>query len=332
MKVFATIFASLLPLCASACELCSIYSSESASATRGEGSSGFIFTLSQQYIPYENLQLEGEDAPHSPFLEAAFMESSITHFVPGYNFSSRLGVSLNVPYIYRDFRRTEITPFATRIDERGSISDLGDMALVGRWTAFQKREMEYSAILNLLAGVKFPTGDTDRLKDERRQEIRYTEAFGENHAHDFGGIHQHDLSPGTGSFDGVFGATANLRWKRFFFNTQVQYYLRTEAIDYEMGDLTIVSGGPGYYALMKGSTTLSVQASAFYEKQESDRSLDQINDQTGFTAYYFGPLLAFTWGEHFSANGGVDFPLYIDNRGIQTVPDFRVHGGVTWRF
>jgi hypothetical protein len=332
MKFFATILAGFLTALAPACELCSIYSAENASATRTEGASGFIFTLSEQYVPYETLQVEGEPFPHSPFFEAAFMDSSITHFVPGYNFSSRLGVSLNIPYVYRDFRRTEITPFATRIDESGTISDLGDTALIARWTAFQKREMDYSAILNLLAGVKFPTGDTERLEDERRQEIRYTKAFGENHAHAFGGIHQHDLSPGTGSFDGVFGATANLRWKRFFFNTQVQYYLRTEAIDYEMGDLVIVSGGPGVYALLKGNTTLSIQANAFYEKQESDRSLDQINIQTGFTAYYFGPQLAFTWGEHFSANGGVDVPLYIDNRGIQSVPDYRVHGGVSWRF
>jgi len=37
--------------------------------------------------------------------------------------------------------------------------------------------MEYSASVNILAGVKFPTGDTDRLEDEREQEIRYQKAF-----------------------------------------------------------------------------------------------------------------------------------------------------------
>src|SRR5438552_2995556 len=131
MKFFATILASFLTALAPACELCSIYSAENASATRGEGSSGFIFTLSEQYVALETLQLEGETFRHSPFFQAAFMDSSITHFVPGYNFSSRFGVSLNVPYVYRDFRRTEITPFATRIDESGTISDLGDVALIG---------------------------------------------------------------------------------------------------------------------------------------------------------------------------------------------------------
>ena len=332
MKVIATVLAAFLTALSPACELCSIYSTENASATRGEGSSGLIFTLSQQYVPFDTLQVEGEKASGAPFFEAAYMNSAITHFVPSYNFSSRFGVSLNVPYVYRDFRRTEVTPFGMRINESGTISDLGDTALIGRWTAFQKRDMDYSVILNLLAGVKFPTGDTDRLEDERDQEILYRKAFGENHSHAIGGIHQHDLSPGTGSFDGVFGATSNLRWKRFFFNLQGQYYLRTEAIDYEMGDLTIVSAGPGVYALLGDRTTLSIQAQGFYEKQESDRSLGQENIQTGFTAWYFGPLLTFTWGEHFSANAGVDIPLDIDNRGIQSVPDYRVHGGVSWKF
>jgi hypothetical protein len=50
------------------------------------------------------------------------------------------------------------------------------------------------------------------------------------------------------------------------------------------------------------------------------------------TAWYLGPLLNLTFGEHFSANAGVDIPLRIYNHGFQTVPNYRVHGGVTWRF
>src|SRR5688572_9823899 len=107
MKFIATIIAAFLTALSPACELCSIYSTENASARRGEGSSGFIFTLSQQYVPFDTLQVEGEKASGAPFFEAAYMNSAISHFVPTYNFSSRFGVSLNVPYVYRDFRRTE---------------------------------------------------------------------------------------------------------------------------------------------------------------------------------------------------------------------------------
>jgi len=332
MKLIAAAIVCFFTGLAPACELCTIYNTENAYATRPESSSGFVFTLSELYVPYETLQVEGRPFPRSPFFQSAFLDTSITHFVPGYNFSSQFGVSLNIPYVHRDFHRTEVTPFGRRIDERGTISDLGDTALIGRWTVFQRHKMDYTAMINLLGGVKFPTGDTARLEDERTQEILYQNAFGKTHAHAFGGVHEHDLSPGSCSFDGVFGATANLRWQRFFLNAQAQYYLRTEAVDYQMGDLVIVSGGPGFYALLMGKTTLSIQANAFYEHQSSDRALGQINNQTGLTSWYFGPQLTFTCGEHFSANAGVDVPLSIYNRGIQDVPDYRVHGGVGWRF
>jgi hypothetical protein len=187
-------------------------------------------------------------------------------------------------------------------------------------------------VVNILGGVKFPTGETERLKDERQQELRYTQLFGPVHAHSIGGIHQHDLSPGTGSYDGIFGASANLRWKRLFFFSQFQYYLRTEAIDYEMGDLTIVSGGPGVFLVQNQDVTLSLLANAFYENQLPDQALGQVNNQTGFSAWFMGPQVAFSWGKHFSMNAGVDVPLAIYNRGIQSVPDYRVHGGLNWKF
>ena len=333
MKCAAVFFACLLPTLVPACELCTISSAENAYTVSGTSPSKFIFSVSEQYIPFNKLQVEGEPFPRSPFFQAAYLNSSITHFVPGYNFTPRLGLSVNVPLVYRQFHRTEVTPLGERIDERGTLTGLGDVALVGRWTAFQKSDMDYALNVNLLAGVKFPTGDTERLEDEQEQERRYTEIFGPVHAHSYGGIHQHDLSPGTGSVDGVFGLTANARWKRVFFNSQGQYYVRGTGLDYRVGDLIIVSGGPGFYALLLDNTaTVSIQANAIYEHQSSDLSLGQVNNQTGFEAWYFGPLVSFTWGEHFSGNIGVDMPLSIYNHGIQSVPDYRIHGGLNWKF
>src|SRR5207244_9601634 len=121
-------------------------------------------------------------------------------------------------------------------------------------------------------------------------------------------------------------------WRRLFFNTQVQYYLRSEAVDYQVGDLVIVSGGPGVYALLTGAGTLSVQVNAFYENKNSDLALGQINNQTGSTAWYLGPQLRWTWGDHLSADAGADLPVRISNRGMQSVPDYRLHAGVSWRF
>jgi len=56
------------------------------------------------------------------------------------------------------------------------------------------------------------------------------------------------------------------------------------------------------------------------------------NNETGFTAWYMGPLVNFTWQDHLSANIGVDIPLRIMNNSFQTVVDYRIHGGLSWRF
>ena len=164
-RLVGSLWLALLVPGVSACELCAIYS---ATGT-GQSSSGFLFTLSEQYISAHTLQGEGEPFTAIPFLSSAYLDSSFTHLVPGYNFSSRFGVSLNAPIIYRDFRRTEFLTTANgtvMVDESGSVFGLGDLALVGRWTLLQKNTMKRSAIINLLAGVKFPTGDTSRLDDE----------------------------------------------------------------------------------------------------------------------------------------------------------------------
>jgi hypothetical protein len=50
------------------------------------------------------------------------------------------------------------------------------------------------------------------------------------------------------------------------------------------------------------------------------------------TAIYLGPQLNLSIGEHFSLNAGVDIPIEIDNRGLQNVPDYRLHGGMSFRF
>ena len=326
----------------SACDLCAIYRATNA---RGESSAGFIMTLSQQYVEYGTLQDNGKEfhqpptRPGVPRYEEAYLDTSITHVVPGYNFSDQFGVSLNIPLIYRQFRRVQLNQFFTDFSKRfdtqtGSVFGPGDMSLVGRWTPLRISQMKYSIVGSLFAGVKFPTGDTDFLDREVARERADYAILGTTtgHPHAIGGIHQHDLTLGSGSYDGVFGSAVTLRWDRFFFAMQGQYYLRTRAHDYEFGDEIIVSGGPGGYILLNKSFTLTLQANAIYDTMAMDRSLYEKNIETGWTGWFVGPQLNFTWGDHFSVNGGVDIPIHIGNNGRQTVPDYRFHGGLSWKF
>jgi hypothetical protein len=316
---------------AQACELCAIYSADSA---RGQSSGGFLFTMSEMFAESGRLQMEGEEVD---FPGGDHLTSSVTHFVPTWNFSSRFGLSVSVPLVYRSFRFTDQRFGAPGpVTETGDEFGLGDAALVGRLSVLQKVEMDYSVVVNLLGGVKFPTGDSDRI----REEVEQARIFDSIPGHDdplghslLTSVHQHDISAGSGSYDGILGITANTRWKRWIFNAQFQYYIRTPGESgFEYGDELMVSGGPGAYLLLQDSFTLLLQANAAYETRARDTLLGRKSDRTGLTAWYMGPQVAFTWGDHFAANAGIDIPLRIANNGFQNVPDYRVHGGLSVRF
>jgi len=331
-------FAGLLMLSAlsgMACDLCAIYSATDA---REGSSGGFHFTIAEQFIPFGTPRLEGEKVSSS---SGDFLDNSITHLVPGYNFSERFGVSLNLPVIYRSFQRSDLRYSLTGPPvfevERDSEFGPGDVALIGRFTVFDLREMKRGFVVNVLAGVKFPTGDTDRIRDEIEQTTIFDSLLppGTSHdplGHSVSGVHQHELSPGSGSFDGIFGLTLNSRWDRWFFNAQAQYYLRTEGEGFEFGDELLVSGGLGAYLITHPRYTLSFQGVAVYETMARDRVLGRKSDRTGLTAWYLGPQLGFTWGDRLSIQAGADLPLRVSNNGFQNVPDYRFHGGFTLRF
>jgi hypothetical protein len=316
--------------------LCAIYSADSAQT---QGKSGWVATVSESFISYHTVlfndhELSGDDLD--------FRDTSITHLVPGYNITPSLGLNLNIPLVYHHFQRTDLryslTDPPVLRQERGTEFGLGDVSLIARWTAFRRAGMESSFVVSLLGGVKFPTGDTDRIEDEVEQTRIYDSLVPPGTPHDplghsISGVHAHDLSPGSGSFDGIFGVTIMSRWDRYFLNGQVQYYLRTEGESgYRYGNELMVSGGPGAYLLLGNSYTLNLQANAGYDTMARDELAGRVSNRTGATAWYLGPQLGFTLGDHFSTVAGVDIPLHITANGLQNVPDYRVHASLVWRF
>jgi hypothetical protein len=222
--------------------------------------------------------------------------------------------------------------------ERGCESGLGDVALIGRFAVLDVAHMKYGIVVNLLGGVKFPTGDSERLTDEVEQTLIFDARLPPGTPHDPLGhsrsaVHPHDLAPGSGSFDGILGLTLNSRWQRWFFNSQLQYYWRTEGeSSFQYGNELMLSGGPGGYLLLDEKFTLSLQANAAYETRARDRLLGRESDRTEMTAWYAGPQMLFTCGNHFSALAGADLPVRIENNGFQAVANYRFHGSVAWRF
>ena len=102
--------------------------------------------------------------------------------------------------------------------------------------------------------------------------------------------------------------------------------------DYSFGDEWIVSGGPGLFLVLGHTLTISAQALASYDTSKPDRLLGQKNRNSGGSALYLGPQLALSLGDRVSANVGLELPVKLENQGLQNLPDYRVHAGISWRF
>lgn len=311
-----------------ACELCAINNATSARAE----STGFVFTLGEQYIYEHTQQLRGQPVATQPhtFLNDQYLDTSVTHLIPGYNFNRDLGVSLNVPLVRKEYSYYR---FGDLDNTTGKSEGLGDLALVLRWTPWAVQKMTHSVRFNLFGGVKAPTGDTRRLREDVQQEAFFDQVFGPGHDHTFSAVHSHDLALGSGSYDGIFGATANARWKKLFGTAEAQYYLRTHGeLDFKFGDAVMLSGGPGMYVVVGSAFTLGVQGVMRYENTERSLYGSKPSGQTGMREIYAGPEVFVTAGPSFSAKFGGDLPVDIRNNGLQIVPDWRVHASVTWSF
>ena len=301
-------------LSAQACDLCSVYSATEAK----ESKPGLILGVFEQYTYFGTLQEDGHEVSNPADQKE---DSAITQFIIGYQFNPRFGLQVNVPMIYRWWRRPEGTSIQT-----DSELGLGDVSVVGNVLVYQHIENDWMVALHALGGVKFPTGDADRLKEELN-ETPPPPGVPES------AIHGHDLAFGSGSYDGIVGGTMFARWKRLFATGTIQYAIRTIGfIGYRYANDLTWSGGPGAYLWLKHEDTLSLQFNISGESKGPDRFQGEDTDDTSVTAVYLGPEFAFTWHENLSALVGVDVPVLQHNSALQIVPDYRVRAAATWRY
>lgn len=303
-----------LALQAGACDVCAIYTSNHAA---GQASTGLYFGASEQFTSFGSLRLEGNEVANPTDQR---LSSSITQAVIGYGLTERFSIQANLPYIDRNFRRPE----GFQID-KGHESGIGDASVLGKFRIFEKDSGDLAISWSALGGLKLPTGSSKRI----REELNEVEIPGAPES----GIHGHDLALGSGSIDGVIGTDFHFRYQRFILTASVQYSIRTEG-DYEYQYANDLSWdiAPGVYLLLDHDFSLALQAVVSGEKKDTDTFQGQTAGDTGISSIYLGPRLLGTWKDKLSAEFGVDLPIRIQNTALQSVPDFRLHAGVTWRF
>ena len=194
-----------------ACDLCAVYS---AAESRGEIGKGLYAGVAEQFTHFGTLQEDGHKVPNEA---NQWLDSSITQLLLGYNFNERVGVQFNLPLIHRSFSRPE--GFET---DRDTESGLGDSLLLGHLQVLRNESQDGTFTWNLLAGVKLPTGSSDRIAEE----LDEVEVPGAPES----GIHGHDLALGSGSWDGLVGTSVYGRWQRAFATASVQYAIRSRGV------------------------------------------------------------------------------------------------------
>ena len=293
--------------------------------------------ISEQFTHFGTVQIDGREAPN-PTDQS--LNSSITQLVAGYAFTPRFALQLNVPLIYRSFQRPE----GFRID-RGTESGVGDISVVSKLVLFQYqagggrtvsfadgpksprmdiREPDFTTSAVVIAGLKFPTGNTRRL----REEFHETEVPGAPES----GIHGHDLTLGTGSYDGIFGGQLSMRYKNFFATADAQFTLRSDGDhQYHFANDLSWSGGPGYYLVRRRHLIVGIQFACSGEHKDVDRFRGKAAEDTGITSVFLGPRVVASY-MRFSCEVGADLPVSIANTALQVVPDYRVRAAVAFRF
>lgn len=320
---------------ARACDLCGCYTPQletmnapSATPLMGENFlRGWYGAIAEQFTHFGTVQIDGREISN---ISDQHLDSSITQLVVGDSINSRLALQLNVPFIYRQFRRPE--GFAI---DSGNVSGIGDISLLGKAVLLHyasparrefnlqgknpiaiEREPDFAASLIGLAGIKFPTGATQRLTEEFHE----TEIPGAS----LSGIHGHDLTLGTGSYDGIFGVQASMRYKSCFAELDSQFSWRSEgAHDYRFANDVTWSGGPGFYAVRSRDLVVGCQCAVTGEHKDVDTFRGAPAEDTGITSVFIGPRLIASH-DHLSGEIAAEFPVFIDNTALQVVADYRL--------
>jgi hypothetical protein len=187
--------------------------------------------------------------------------------------------------------------------------------------------------MRVFAGISLPTGDSKRVIEES------AEAGGEEVGGDGGGdvfasgIHGHDLTLGTGSVSGLFGADLRVQWKRLFATVGIEGVARTKGANgYTYADEMSWNGSLGAFLVDGDDFNLTIAAECTGASKGQDVFNGVRATDTSATVVYLGPNIMANWGKRYHAEVGVQFPVLRENSGVQAVPDYRISATVGIRF
>ena len=286
-----------------------------------KSTAGWHARVSEQFTHFGTLQQDGHTIANPA---GEYLDSSITQFIIGYDFSRALGVQFSVPLVHRSFQRWKNGAL-----DRGSVSGVGDVSFLAHWAPIHIQRSDFLVSMRFFAGISLPTGDSRRVLEEGAEA-----GGGESDAEVIdSGIHGHDLALGTGSVDGNFGADARVQWKRIFLTAGLGTVVHTKgAHGYTFADEMSWHGALGAFLVDGDDFNLALAAECTGSSKGQDVFQGVRAADTSETVVYLGPQIAANWGKRYHAEVGVQFPVLRENSGVQAVPDYRVSATFGVRF
>ena len=284
-----------------------------------ENRPGWHVGVSEQFTHFGTLHQDSHSITNPA---GEYLDSSITQFIIGYDFSRSLGVQVNVPLVYRSFQR-----WKSGAAESGSVSGIGDVSFLAHWAPIHIERSDFMLTARFFAGLSLPSGDSSRVLEEGAEEGGGEgegggEAGGEQIA---SGVHGHDLALGTGGVSGIFGVDVHMQWKRLFATLGIEGVVRLKgAYGYKFADEMSWHGSLGAVLVERKDFTLTLAAECTGSSKGQDVFQGATATDTSATIIYLGPKLSATWGKRYHAELGMDFPVFRESSGVQIVPDYRV--------
>lgn len=309
MSVTLAAAALLAAVRAVACDVCAVHVTHTPASAAGR----FNVSVFEQYSTFDPTSEEPE----------AF-SSYTTQFGVGYRIDDRWSLQLGVPYLDR------------KLDEREE-DGVGDLTAVAVFRVHTAADDKGIRTIDVFAGLKAPTGNTDPLAEDAPIAIDAEEA-GHDHEHADGEEEHshgdgHHLSLGSGSWDGLVGLHAVHAMSRFQGLVDAQYAIKTEGdYDYEYGDEFTWRIGGQFVLIPDGQKLLTAGVDVSGEISGDNTVRGETVEDTGKTATYVGPALTFAFKERLNLMAAVDFPIQGGDEGVHGAADERVRASLSFLF
>ncbi|MBF0562986.1 MAG: hypothetical protein HQL37_13425 [Alphaproteobacteria bacterium] len=308
LAVFLATPFALIPVPARACSACgcNLDTDEAGSPV------GWSVDERVDYVNQNALWLGGGTAPpQKPTVVEVQRNTTTIYYTTTIDYQSDKpwGVNVAVPAQYRTHSTENDTVDA--IASKSSWNALGDMRALGRYALPLGQEV----VVNLLLGVKLPTGQTNR---------------GFSGGPTAGNAVDRGLQPGSGTWDTLLGLNQSGKFtdKLGWFSQQL--WQRPIARYQGFSEGQKINGSVGVRYTMNDTFTPQLQLNGQYRFRDKGVNADIPN--SGGNVVYASPGLFVNVRADTTVYGFVQIPVYQRVGGLELVPDYSASFGIKYKF